>query len=374
MLINLILNFISLYFLAIRFIYVNIYRKSNFQTFPGFLLLKFKIDFLKLYLLKYKVPLILITGTNGKTSTTHLLTHILKSQGLIVLTNYSGSNLKRGLLSTLILNRFKRFDYLVLEVDEGSVLDVTNSLPNTIKERYLILLNLSRDQLDRYGEVDLIASNINKAVISKNLTLITSTSEFSHHFKNKILIDSKINVSAYSAALDIAANPHLVNNLTFLITLIFLLKLNIDISKISKFNLVLGRGKKFILNGYTYELHLSKNPVSFNNSLSLLASNQVKNVLIVMNDNIPDGRDVSWFYDIDFNLIRDVLKNKNVYVAGSRSYDFYNLLKVAGLSSFNIKSFLNYTSFAEKINISETFILSNYSATVSITKIAEKYV
>lgn len=100
---------------------------------------------------------ILIAGTNGKTTTTHLLTSILKASGTHFVTNRSGSNMARGHLSALLAstgwNSVLKTQWVVLEVDEAV-------LPNAIKELKPVLVvwnNLFRDQLDRYGEVDSIA-------------------------------------------------------------------------------------------------------------------------------------------------------------------------------------------------------------------------
>ncbi len=109
---------------------------------------------------------IVVTGTNGKTTTTKMIVAILEAQGKSVLTNRSGSNLSRGVASAL-LERSKwrgrlEEDVAVIEVDEFSMPAVCEQLrPSTV-----VVLNLFRDQLDRYGELDTTASVIGRAIAS----------------------------------------------------------------------------------------------------------------------------------------------------------------------------------------------------------------
>ncbi|MBO7719529.1 MAG: hypothetical protein J6S29_05185 [Methanosphaera sp.] len=89
--------------------------------------------------------IILITGTNGKTTTNNLINHILSDY--TVLSNLRGANMRQGIASTYIRNTREKYDYGVFEVDEGS-LDYISSF---LKPDYIILTNFFRDQLDRYG-------------------------------------------------------------------------------------------------------------------------------------------------------------------------------------------------------------------------------
>jgi UDP-N-acetylmuramyl tripeptide synthase len=90
----------------------------------------------------------LVSGTNGKTTTTRYLTTALAALGP-VLSNSEGSNLHAGLATALLADRQRRKRMAVLEVDEAA-------LPAAVRQldpQVLVLLNLSRDQLDRFGEV-----------------------------------------------------------------------------------------------------------------------------------------------------------------------------------------------------------------------------
>lgn len=107
---------------------------------------------------------IIVTGTNGKTTTTLLMKNVLQSAGLQVVNNGSGSNLSRGILTTLLQDRRQGSDVvLLMEVDEASMPAVVRASQPT----HIIVTNLFRDQLDRYGEVtttqQMIASALAKA-------------------------------------------------------------------------------------------------------------------------------------------------------------------------------------------------------------------
>lgn len=138
-------------------------------TFPGTIALKFDKKILKTVSQGYKT--ILVTGTNGKTTTTSMITNILRSEGYDVITNNTGANLFRGIVTCFIDNfRFfkkKTNNYAVIEVDEANVKFVTEYISPDI----ITITNLFRDQLDRYGEVystlDKILEGIHKTPNTK---------------------------------------------------------------------------------------------------------------------------------------------------------------------------------------------------------------
>jgi len=114
---------------------------------------------------------IMVTGTNGKTTTTKLIASILEASGERVLTNSTGSNLKRGVTSALIsaANLRGQIDATIglFEVDEASLRRVTGEL----KPDHIVVLNLFRDQLDRYGELDTTAALIGEGIAATTAQL-----------------------------------------------------------------------------------------------------------------------------------------------------------------------------------------------------------
>lgn len=98
--------------------------------------------------------LVIVTGTNGKTLTTALITRVLEAGGYTVITNPSGSNMIQGITGTLVTTKIKpspngKKPIAVLEVDEANVEKITAS----IAPKMFVLTNIFRDQLDRYGEI-----------------------------------------------------------------------------------------------------------------------------------------------------------------------------------------------------------------------------
>lgn len=114
---------------------------------------------------------IMVTGTNGKTTTTKLIAGILEANGERVLTNSTGSNLRRGVTSALIsaADLRGRLDATIglFEVDEASLRRVTGEL----KPDHIVVLNLFRDQLDRYGELDTTAALIGEGIAATTARL-----------------------------------------------------------------------------------------------------------------------------------------------------------------------------------------------------------
>ncbi len=99
----------------------------------------------------------LVSGTNGKTTTTRLLAAALAARGSVT-TNSSGANLLSGLVATLA--RHSEAGYAALEVDEGLLARAISA----VRPSAVLLLNLSRDQLDRIGEVRLHAEAWRRAI------------------------------------------------------------------------------------------------------------------------------------------------------------------------------------------------------------------
>jgi UDP-N-acetylmuramyl tripeptide synthase len=105
-----------------------------------------------------------VSGTNGKTTTTRMLSDIVRAAGWQPVHNRSGSNLDRGIAAALLADATwggeVRGDIGVFEIDEASVPGVLARLT----PRVLVITNLFRDQLDRYFEIDALARRIGDAV------------------------------------------------------------------------------------------------------------------------------------------------------------------------------------------------------------------
>lgn len=119
---------------------------------------------------------IFVTGTNGKSTTTNLIAHTIKSAEKTVATNSEGANMMSGVASTLIKNSnmFGKFnkEFLVLEIDERSFRNIYKVLP----AKNLCISNLQKDQVQRNGDPDFIYKMFSDT-IDKNITLFVNNEE-----------------------------------------------------------------------------------------------------------------------------------------------------------------------------------------------------
>lgn len=138
---------------------------------------------------------------------------------------------------------------------------------------------------------------------------------------------------------------------------------NVVIQTVQDFELNNGRLEKLEINGSETIINLAKNPTGANVSLRLLKEDTLeKELLFVLNDNIADGRDVSWIWDINFE---NSLENVNrVITAGTRPYDIAIRIKSSGYSEDKIYPFENITDAVEKLyetNIKK-YVITNYTS------------
>ena len=136
---------------------LNMTNKSG-TALPGNIALKIHKEILK-DIRKSADTIILITGTNGKTTSNNLTNHILRDEN-IVLSNLKGANMIQGIVSSYIKDTKDHYDYGVFEVDEGSMPRVIKDL----KPDYILVTNFFRDQLDRYGEIEEIVDEVRKSI------------------------------------------------------------------------------------------------------------------------------------------------------------------------------------------------------------------
>jgi UDP-N-acetylmuramyl tripeptide synthase len=398
------------------------------STWPGHIALKLNPNFVNDVLKQSKTKIILVTGTNGKTTTAKLLQTILEENNQKVFLNASGANLLNGIASSIILKSALTgklyFNYAIFEVDE-------NTLPQIIEKLepdFIIALNLFRDQLDRYGEINTVAKkwkdayrNLNKTEFILNADdpqiayLGDGLDSKTHYFG---LNDQKFEYKEQQHAADSILCPKCGIKLTYdafyfshlgkwkcencqlkrpnpdlesfqyypllgtyaiydtlaaVLTTQILGLSNEQIGKALKtFKPAFGRQEITEINGKKTQLFLSKNPTSFNESLRTINANKTRNLLLVLDDRIPDGTDVSWIWDIDFETL--INKNTKLYLAGDRVYDLALRLKYASVNFPKENVFENLEKAIrrglDKTNNSDIFyILPTYSAMLETRKI-----
>ena len=123
-------------------------------TMPGKYALRVDPDLLAHLASRLSEGSVLVVGTNGKTSVTNLLADVMQASGKTVACNRTGANLSWGVASTLL--QTKQADWGVFETDE---LWIARVLPQ-LKSRYVVLLNLFPDQLDRFGDIGRIQESL----------------------------------------------------------------------------------------------------------------------------------------------------------------------------------------------------------------------
>lgn len=381
---------------------------------PGLYALKINPNLVS-NLINHKAKNIIITGTNGKTTTSKLISHFLKASGEKVLRNSSGSNLERGIASYLVshapLNGKLSYDFGVWELDEFAF----NSVAPKIKPDVIILLNAFRDQLDRYGEVDTVLNRWKETLkkLSDDTVLIINGDDGNlektvKDFKGKIIRigvkDSKItgesktqstkkldyeaeilktsNLNQTDLSIQINGSklnytvplPGTFNAYNFLASLALIHNLNLDIVRIAEylkdFTPSFGRNEKFEVNGKTASTFLIKNPVGATQVLQTLKPHITSkdSLLIALNDNFADGTDVSWIWDIE--LEKFPIPASKIYVTGSRAYDMALRLKYSGIEEKNL--IVNpdlETTFNKAIKENSLFILPTYTALMELQRI-----
>ena len=156
---------------------IGVTRKGKGQAAPGLVALKLDPELIK-RAHKYFERSVFVTGTNGKTTTTKLLTLAIRKSGQKVISNETGSNLERGLAAS-IANYLSGFGKIgstmaVWETDESAFAKMMPDLNADV----VVLLNLFRDQLDRYGEIDSTAKKIYEAIKKKkHLRLVVNADD-----------------------------------------------------------------------------------------------------------------------------------------------------------------------------------------------------
>lgn len=196
------------------------------STFPGAVALKIDRTILKTVSKGYKV--ILVTGTNGKTTTVSMISNILRKNNLEIITNSTGANLFKGIVSCFIDN-YKFFKnnngkYAVIEVDEANLKYITEY----INPEIITITNLFRDQLDRYGEVYTTLYKILEGVQKvPNSTLVLNGDDslfgklqidnptIYYGFNTSINDNKKIDINADAKFCKVCKTPYEYNFITY---------------------------------------------------------------------------------------------------------------------------------------------------------------
>ncbi|MCR4950179.1 MAG: MurT ligase domain-containing protein [Solobacterium sp.] len=143
---------------VVKLAHKTLQRFGRGGSFPGEIALRLDPDFIE----KVEMPeiVVIVTGTNGKTTTSNLIADAMRQAGLKVINNRRGDNLNVGIATLLAANVDSHYrvqaDAAVIEVDELTVYRQFKAL----KPTHLVVNNFFRDQLDRAGEMETIIRKI----------------------------------------------------------------------------------------------------------------------------------------------------------------------------------------------------------------------
>lgn len=418
---------------------IKIVGRSSGTSFIGMFTLKTNPDFLNFcskYILHEKIS---VTGTNGKTTTAGLIAQILEANNKEVIHNAQGANMLTGIANVFATNVVpsKRYDNCVLESDEAYL----SKLYDYMKLDYLVVTNLFRDQLDRYGELDTTAKKIQSAIDkNKDLVLLLNADDplvanlghdnkkLYYGFENiefaethtishapaemfncicgKPLEYSKRfyaqqghyycscgykrpkcnyqgNAKIYNDYIEISVLHNgeetyytfdsigLYNAYNALAAISMALEIGYKQEEIQNalntYKAMFGRAEKTEFNGHKTIIQLIKNPAGASEVLKTVDLSS--KILIAINDNFADGRDVSWLWDAEFELLKDT--KKTIVTSGIRANDMALRLKYAGVPSEKIKVVPDLFEAIEEVSSSEdktekVTIMPSYTALLQI--------
>jgi len=455
-------------------------RGSGGSAFPGLVMEKADPHFMARALAPLPYGVVLVSGTNGKTTTTRMVVELLRGQGLKVFTNPTGSNFTRGVVAALLgampLNGRLDADVAVLELDEAHA----THFVRTVKPRAALLLNVMRDQLDRFGEIDYTASLLHKVARATTGTVVLNADDprlaapsfradlradvrgfaVSPQLRSVFLSDDELHDSLDGCTLgqpkkdaetkadtkaeptteapldsvkepgqgepdaaDSPANPaaekptqpleivatleemmgrhavidlaghrhevdfaipgaHNILNATAAMGLVKeLLGERTDeqalAASAAKVTAAFGRGELLSIDGQEVELGLVKNPAGFRMSLlsaAAVRSQQPPLIMIAINDQYADGRDMSWLWDVDFTPLKQAGVS---IVTGVRATDMALRLSYDDVAVGKVEADLSQ-ALAQLVKLSREQhrpirILSTYTAMLELRSLLASY-
>ena len=349
---------------------------SGGTAFPGLVMERTDPGFLERTLSRLPRGVIVVSGTNGKTTTTKMVVQLLREQGLKVFTNRTGSNFVRGVLASLLTEVDAAgnldADIAVLELDEAHAVHFVAQ----VRPRACLLLNVMRDQLDRFGEIDYTASLLHSIAKATSDVVVLNGDDprlaapaflegvtarvvsfgAGEELRSLFLSDDDLRTGLVSprdhgegpgprvtleaingqrATVRVDGVDHevdfaipgvhnLLNACAALGVVLEVLGEDADLpgllTTLGSVQAAFGRGEVLTLDGDTVQLSLVKNPAGFRMGLLSAASQaQAGEVVVVaINDEYADGRDMSWLWDVDFAALR---AGGVAVVTGVRAWD-----------------------------------------------------
>ena len=397
-------------------------RGGHGSAFPGLVVERLQPRFLQDVLGSLPLGTVVVSGTNGKTTTTKMVVALLRAAGLRVFTNPSGSNFTRGVVSEAVRamrGGRLRADIAVVELDEAYAVHFVRQLsPNAC-----LLLNVLRDQLDRFGEIDTTAGML-RQVAAKTLGQVVLNAGDPRIAALASAIGTNARVSWFGADSSLASRfptdeqlhgpapvepapievttredadevvllalagqhatyridghdydvtlslygPHnALNGAAALALTRAVLGDRFDaaaqVAALGKVRAAFGRGEVWDVGSRTLRLTLVKNPSGFR--LALAGSQAGTPTLIAINDEHADGRDVSWLWDVDF---APIATSELVRTTGVRASDMALRLKYAGIEVDDTEADLSRAlhRFLQDTQGQDVQVFSTYTAMLKL--------
>lgn len=344
-------------------------RGGSGSAFPGLVAERIDPTFMARTMEQLPLGVVVVSGTNGKTTTTKMVVELLRGQGLRVFTNRSGSNFTRGVVASLLgevgLSGRLEADIAVLELDEAHAIHFVRAHP----PRYALLLNVMRDQLDRFGEIDTTAQLLRSiaeattdgVVLNREDSRVAAIADsladqqvryfglapqLHRHFPGDddlhasgpdsdstapadvVLTDLshrggtfRIGDQEVSTSLSVNGIYNTYNAAAALTLVRLVLGRGLDqqalLESLAQVSPAFGRGESLTVAGQPLDLVLVKNPSGFRLGLSSFSAEGVA-TMIAINDDYADGRDMSWLWDVSFGSLA---AGGVAMVSGVRTYD-----------------------------------------------------
>ena len=388
------------------------------SALPGLFVEKIDPDFIKNTLSRLPHGVVLVSGTNGKTTTTKMVVSLLEAHGLKVFTNRTGSNFTRGvaaaLLSEVDMKGNVDADIAVLELDEAHAVKFVEAVQPT----HSLILNVMRDQLDRFGEIDTtaallakVAKSTSKAVVLnredpriRKIATILDTQEVNYfglsddlltHFPSDddmrsgqvktvkrpeagVLLTqydddhATFNIAGadYSTPLKITGIYNVFNAAAAIALTRAVMASEFDapstMKALAEVTPAFGRGETLEVGGQPLEIVLVKNPSGFRLGLKSFSPEGYA-TMIAINDNYADGRDMSWLWDVDFESLHEGGVSQ---ISGVRAYDMALRLQYDEIAIAHIEPEipLALRQFIENNRTQPKRIYATYTAMLAIRR------
>lgn len=422
-------------------------------TLPGRVALKVKRNVLAD--LSKNVKVIIVTGTNGKTTSCRIVEEGLKTAGKSYFINKSGANLITGITASFIMNSTitgkNKKEYAIVECDENAFREVSRYIHADV----ILVTNVFRDQLDRYGEVTHTLNAIKESVMNLPEAVVCLNADCSLTYSMSKEIPNKIVTYGVNVAFDkdakepeisdakycifckheykysyhtyghlggfecracgykrvspdfaVSSVEELKPNYSIVVTDFMgdknITKINIGGSynvynavgcaaalsalgidrktvytALESFNGAFGRMEQFESGDNKINIILVKNPAGFSQTMSFISSIDDDMTLILsLNDNAADGRDISWIWDVDFNDIFNKSNVREIYVTGKRCYDMAVRVKYEGVDENRIKIIEN-EDYSKLVDIAtsqgrDVYIVPTYTSMMTMRPVIAK--